>query len=40
MVVELNRKRRDNDKKIGVLFAEMRDMMAVLLRYEFVTQIR
>ena len=32
MVVELDMKRRDNDKKIGVLFVEMRDMMEALLQ--------
>ncbi|PIL33865.1 hypothetical protein GSI_03571 [Ganoderma sinense ZZ0214-1] len=32
VVVELDVKRRDNDKKIGVLFVEMRDMMEALLR--------
>lgn len=26
-------KRRDNDKKIAVLFVEMRDMMEALLQY-------
>ncbi|KAH9858589.1 hypothetical protein C2E23DRAFT_717063, partial [Lenzites betulinus] len=31
VVVELDLKRRDNDKKISVLFLEMKDMMAVLL---------
>ena len=33
VVVELDMKRRDNDKKIGVLFVEMRDMMEALLQY-------
>ena len=32
VVVELDIKRRDNDKKIGVLFAEMKDMMEALLQ--------
>ncbi|KAI0708178.1 hypothetical protein C8T65DRAFT_211601 [Cerioporus squamosus] len=32
IVVELDIKRRDNDKKIGVLFAEMKDMMEALLQ--------
>ena len=32
VVVELDMKRRDNDKKIGVLFVEMRDMMEALLQ--------
>ena len=32
VVVELDVKRRDNDKKIGVLFVEMRDMMEALLQ--------
>ncbi|KAM5533024.1 hypothetical protein V8D89_013292 [Ganoderma adspersum] len=32
VVVELGVKRRDNDKKIGVLFVEMRDMMEALLQ--------
>ncbi|KAI1783149.1 hypothetical protein LXA43DRAFT_904186 [Ganoderma leucocontextum] len=32
VVVELDIKRRDNDKKIGVLFVEMRDMMEALLQ--------
>ncbi|EIW63446.1 uncharacterized protein TRAVEDRAFT_112584, partial [Trametes versicolor FP-101664 SS1] len=31
VVVELDVKRRDNDKKISVLFLEMKDMMSVLL---------
>lgn len=33
VVVELDVKRRDNDKKIGALFVEMRDMMEALLQY-------
>lgn len=33
VVVELDVKRRDNDKKISVLFLEMKDMMSVLLEY-------
>ena len=32
VVVELDMKRRDNDKKIAVLFVEMRDMMGALLQ--------
>ncbi|TBU55048.1 hypothetical protein BD310DRAFT_934540 [Dichomitus squalens] len=32
VVVELDMKRRDNDKKIGVLFVEMRDLMEALLQ--------
>ncbi|KAM5543336.1 hypothetical protein V8D89_003210 [Ganoderma adspersum] len=32
VVVELDVKRRDNDKKIGMLFVEMRDMMEALLQ--------
>ncbi|KAI0325484.1 hypothetical protein GY45DRAFT_240808 [Cubamyces sp. BRFM 1775] len=32
VVVELDLKRRDNDKKITVLFVEMRDMMEVLIQ--------
>ena len=32
VVVELDMKRRDNDKKIAVLFVEMRDMMEALLQ--------
>ncbi len=32
VVVELDVKRRDNDKKIGTLFVEMRDMMEALLQ--------
>ena len=33
VAVELDLKRRDNDKKISLLFVEMRDMMAVLIQY-------
>ena len=33
VVVKLDMKRRDNDKKIGVLLMEMRDMMEALLQY-------
>ena len=33
VAVELDLKRRDNDKKIPLLFVEMRDMMAVLVQY-------
>ncbi len=32
VVVELDLKRRDNDKKITVLFVEMRNMMEALLQ--------
>lgn len=35
VVVELEAKRRDNDKKINLLFLEMRNMMAALLQYVF-----
>ena len=33
VAVELDMKRKDNDKKIPLLIAEMRDMMAVLVQY-------
>lgn len=33
VVVELEVKRRENDKKINLLFLEMRNMMTVLLQY-------
>ena len=33
VAVELERKRRDNNKKIAVLFVEMTNMMAVLTEY-------
>ena len=33
VAVELDLKRRDNDKKISLMFVEMRDMMAVLVQY-------
>lgn len=33
VVIELEVKRRDNDKKVNLLFLEMRDMMATLLQY-------
>ena len=33
VAVELDMKRRDNDKKIAVLFVEMRDMMEALLQW-------
>ncbi|KAI0360921.1 hypothetical protein OH77DRAFT_1418971 [Trametes cingulata] len=36
VVVELDLKRRDNDKKINVLFLEMKDMMEVLLELRSV----
>ncbi|KAI0752480.1 hypothetical protein C8Q80DRAFT_1146274 [Daedaleopsis nitida] len=36
VVIELDMKRRDNDKKIGVLFAEMKDMMEALLQLRSV----
>ncbi len=32
VVVELDAKRRDNDKKIELLFDEMKDMMEALLQ--------
>lgn len=32
VVVELDVKRRDNDKKITVLFVEMRNMMEALIQ--------
>lgn len=35
VVVELDKKRRDNEKKITLLFAEMKDMMEVLLQWVF-----
>ena len=31
--VELDLKRRENDKKVSLVFAAMRDMMAVLAQY-------
>ncbi|PIL33826.1 hypothetical protein GSI_03532 [Ganoderma sinense ZZ0214-1] len=37
VVVELDVKRRDNDKKIGLLFVEMRDMMEALLQLRGIT---
>ena len=36
VVIELNIKRQDNDRKIGVLFVQMRDMMESLLQCVFV----
>lgn len=33
VVVELDKKRRDNEKKITLIFAEMKDMMEVLVQY-------
>ncbi|RPD55866.1 hypothetical protein L227DRAFT_579346 [Lentinus tigrinus ALCF2SS1-6] len=38
VAVELDLKRRDNDKKIPLLFAEMRDMMAVLVQLGEIAQ--
>ncbi|TBU21891.1 hypothetical protein BD311DRAFT_869699 [Dichomitus squalens] len=38
VAVELDLKRRDNDKKIPVLFAEMRDMMAVLVQLKDISK--
>ena len=40
VVVELDVKRRDNDKKIGVLFVEMRDMMEALLQCVYDDPLR
>ena len=37
VAIELDIKRRENDKKIGMLFLEMRDMMSALREY-VVTQ--
>ena len=34
-MIELEIKRRDNDKKVNLLFLEMRNMMSVLLQYGF-----
>ncbi|KAH9856043.1 hypothetical protein C2E23DRAFT_948603 [Lenzites betulinus] len=36
VVVELEAKRRDNDKKVNLLFLEMRNMMATLLQLQDV----
>ena len=36
VVVELDLKRRDNEKKITLLFVEMKDMMEVLIQYALV----
>ncbi|RDX45005.1 hypothetical protein OH76DRAFT_1457767 [Lentinus brumalis] len=36
VAVELDMKRRENDKKINLLFGEMRDMMAVLAELQFI----
>ena len=33
VVIELEIKRRDNDKKVKLLFLEMRNMMSALLQY-------
>ena len=33
VAIELDIKRRENDKKIGMLFLEMRDMMSALREY-------
>ena len=33
-MIELEIKRRDNDKKVNLLFLEMRNMMSVLLQYK------
>ncbi|KAI0629070.1 hypothetical protein C8Q77DRAFT_1161714 [Trametes polyzona] len=38
VVVELEAKRRDNDKKVNLLFLEMRNMMAALLQLQGVRQ--
>ncbi|TBU25684.1 hypothetical protein BD311DRAFT_492317 [Dichomitus squalens] len=38
VAVELDLKRRDNDKKISLLFVEMRDMMAVLVQLKDVNR--
>ena len=32
-MIELEIKRRDNDKKVNLLFLEMKNMMSVLLQY-------
>ena len=40
VVIELDMKRRDNDKKIGVLFVEMRDMMEALLQCVYDDPLR
>ena len=34
--MELDLKRRDNEKKITLLFVEMKDMMEVLIQYALV----
>ncbi|RPD59323.1 hypothetical protein L226DRAFT_548402 [Lentinus tigrinus ALCF2SS1-7] len=36
VAVELDLKRRENDKKINLLFGEMRDMMSVLAELQFI----
>lgn len=33
VAIELDLKRRENDKKINLLFTEMRDMMTALVEY-------
>ena len=33
VVIELEVKRRDNDKKVNLLFLEMKNMMSALLQY-------
>ncbi|RPD59328.1 hypothetical protein L226DRAFT_314748 [Lentinus tigrinus ALCF2SS1-7] len=38
VAVELDLKRKDNDKKISILFAEMRDMMAVLVQLRQISR--
>ena len=32
-MIELEIKRRDNDKKVNLLFLEMKNMMSVLVQY-------